>query len=288
MDKLNGRQRVIISNVSPQLEGGKYPAKATLNERVFFSANIFADGHDDVGASVFVKHEKDRIWKELPLKLTVNDLWKQVFMPQRTGSYFFKVQAWPDHFTTWQKGLQKKFDAGQDIRVELQIGEELLADAASRAIPKEAALLRNWIGSLQSADNQEDAVRLAMTKDLSDLMRRYRDKDLITSHDKVFRIEVEEKKALFSSWYELFPRSASLEPGKHGTFKDVKRLLPRIADMGFDVLYFPPSHPIGEVNRKGKSNSLVADADSPGSPWAIGNVRGGHKAIHPQLGSLKD
>lgn len=288
MDKLNGRQRVIISNVSPQLEGGKYPAKATLNERVFFSANIFADGHDEVAASVFVKHEKDRTWKELPLRLTINDLWQQVFMPQRVGSYYFKVQAWPDHFTTWQKGLQKKFDAGQDIKVELQIGAELISDAAGRATPKDGGILRNWIERLNGADTQEDAVNLAITKDLSDIMRRYRDKELITSHDKVYRIEVEEKKALFSSWYELFPRSASLEPGKHGTFKDVKRLLPRIADMGFDVLYFPPIHPIGEVNRKGKNNSLVADANSPGSPWAIGNVRGGHKAIHPQLGNLKD
>ena len=291
MNKLNGRKRVIITNVSPQIEEGKYSVKTIINEDLMLSADIFVDGHDDIKASVFVKHEKDRLWKEFPLKLVENDHWEVIIIPERTGFYYFKMQAWPDHFTTWQKGLQKKFNAQQDIRVELKIGSEMLTDTAVMATPKDQFLVTKWAAELNdtaNADNTEPAVLLALSDEVSQIMGKYKDKTLVTTHDKVFKIEAEQKKALFSTWYELFPRSTSPKEGNHGTFKDVKRILPRIARMGFDVLYFPPIHPIGEKNRKGKNNSLIAEPESPGSPWAIGNKMGGHKTVHPQLGTLKD
>jgi starch synthase (maltosyl-transferring) len=142
--------------------------------------------------------------------------------------------------------------------------------------------------SLTEAENADDAILIATNDQLAALMDRAKDKDLVTVYPQIFEFEIEVKRAGFSTWYELFPRSTASEPGKHGTFKDVKGLLPRIAAMGFDTLYFPPIHPIGEEKRKGKNNSLTATEADPGSPWAIGNRTGGHKAIHPQLGSLKD
>ena len=287
MNNTGGRKRVIISNISPQIEGGKYPAKTVVHDDIVLSADIFADGHDELAACVLVKHEKERVWKQMPMKLMANDRWEAVLRPDKTGFYLFQVQAWADHFTTWQKGLRKKFDANQDIRVELKIGAEMLDEMSQQASARDRSLLRGWSNQLTTPLNDESAVLLALSDDVSHTMSHYRDKSLVT-HEKTLKIESERKKALFSSWYELFPRSSGTEPGKHGTFRDVKRILPRVARMGFDVLYFPPIHPIGEKNRKGKNNSLTAGPADPGSPWAIGNKIGGHKAIHPQLGTLKD
>lgn len=288
MNNLNGKKRVIITNISPQIEGGRYPAKSVIDEDIVISADIFADGHDEVAAAVFVKHEKDKEWKDFPMKLIMNDHWEAVFTTEKTGFYDFQIHAWPDHFTTWQKGLRKKFDAKQDINIELKIGLDLIDSASKQAGSKDKSLLKQWSKQLNKAGNQEAAVLLALSDEVTEVMGHYRDQSLVAIHDQVFKIEAERKKASFSSWYELFPRSAAAEPGKHGTFKDVKKILPRIARMGFDVLYFPPIHPIGEKNRKGKNNSLAAGPDDPGSPWAIGNKTGGHKAIHPQLGTLKE
>jgi len=284
---MDGRQRVIITGITPRIEEGQYPAKAAIHENIIISASIFGDGHDEVAANVAIRKTGASEWQFIPLKFVINDFWEAVFEPAETGFYEFKIHAWIDHFTTWQKGLEKKFEAGQDIAVELLIGVEMLEIAAESASDADKAFLLNWSSKLRSNDDAESLVTLATSNDVSQLMYKYHDTRLDTVSVSS-QIEVERQKAAFSTWYELFPRSASKEPNKHGTFLDVVGLLPRIANMGFDVLYLPPIHPIGEKNRKGKNNSLVAEDSEPGSPWAIGNRLGGHKEIHPELGSLND
>jgi starch synthase (maltosyl-transferring) len=287
MSELSGQKRVIITNVSPRVEEGRFPAKAVVNENITLSADVFSDGHDEIAACAYIKHSNDAQWTELPLKFLINDHWEASFKPKNIGFYEFKIIGWVDHYTTWKKGLQKKFDAGQDIAVEFQIGAELLEDAASGNTADKKTLL-DWAKQLKNIQAPEQGVFLAMSNDIAAAMYKHREAGLVTQYPTTYSIEIERKKAAFSTWYELFPRSAAKEAGKHGTFKDVVNLLPRVAKMGFDVLYFPPIHPIGEKNRKGRNNSLTALANDPGSPWAIGNRLGGHKAIHPELGTLTD
>ena len=283
-----GRKRVIITNVSPQVENGKYPAKTAIEDETILSADIFADGHDELAAAAYVRYAKGGQWEQLPMQHVLNDRWEAVLIPQKTGFYEFQVKAWIDHFSTWQKGLRKKFDAKQNVEVELKIGAELLDSVKSQATASDRALLEQWSEKLSNPGSIESSVLLALSDEVMRVMKRYHDESLVTVDEHIYTIEAERKKAIFSSWYELFPRSAAAEPGKHGSFKDVKKLLPRVARMGFDTLYFPPIHPIGEKNRKGKNNSLTAGPGDPGSPWAIGSRLGGHKDIHPELGSLND
>lgn len=287
MIDLNGRNRVVISNISPVVEEGQYPAKSAEDEVVIISADVFSDGHDEISASVLIQHPGVEGWKEYYMDLSFNDCWSYRLKTGNTGIYRFKVQGWVDHYATWAKGLKKKYEAGQDLNVELLIGAELLIQALEKVNQQHKKLLNSWIKVLKNGKNAEEAVSLALQPDVYEVVRQYRDSQLITvSGDYV--IETERKRAAYSTWYELFPRSASPAEGQHGTFDDVKGLLPRVAKMGFDVLYFPPIHPIGEKNRKGKNNSLTPGEGDPGSPWAIGNRTGGHKDIHPELGTLSD
>jgi len=288
MSILNGKERVVISGISPQIEGGKYPAKRVTGESLTVSADIFGDGHDNVAASVLIKHETDKEWLEFPMTYLINDRWETTIPLEKLGFHQYQVIGWIDHYTTWKKGLVKKFDAGQDIAVELEIGAEMLLHGMNHANDTDKPDLQQWASQLSTPENLELAVNLAISDEVNRVMARIRDKELVTTFPQIFIVEVERKKAGFSSWYELFPRSAAAEPGKHGTFKDVKRLLPRVAGMGFDTLYFPPIHPIGEEKRKGKNNTLTPSETDPGSPWAIGNIAGGHKAVHPELGTIED
>lgn len=278
---------MVITNISPKVEDGKFPAKAVMGDRIVIAADIFSDGHDAIAASAYVRHATDRLWRELPMQFTTNDRWQTGFRAERTGMYVFKVTAWVDHYTTWKKGLKKKFKAGQDIRVELLIGAAMLRGAAA-GNKKASVRLIAWAVQLEEATDPEQCVILAHSDEVAVAMYRHRRRDTVTEYPTTYQVDVERRKAAFSTWYELFPRSASPEAGRHGTFNDVANLLPRIAEMGFDVLYLPPIHPIGEVNRKGRNNSLAANPGDPGSPWAIGNRMGGHKAIHPELGTLAD
>ncbi len=286
MIKASGKTRVIISNIEPTVEGGGYPAKAVIGDTVTFSADVFGDGHDAVAASLLIRKAAEEEVTEVPLEFINNDFWTADYTFTAAGKHSFWIEGWEDHYSNWKKGLKKKFDAGQEITVELKIGTILLEQAAA-FLPANHVAIQNWSERINDADSPGEAVSLALDEELAKMMYNYRPQDIITS-SRVYQLEIERKKAAFSTWYELFPRSAAKEPGKHGTFKDVIGLLPRVAQMGFDVLYFPPIHPIGEVNRKGKNNSLTAAKDDPGSPWAIGNRKGGHKAIHPQLGTLND
>ena len=288
MSKFNGRNRVIITNVSPQVEGGRFPAKAIVEEHIVFSADIFCDGHDEMSACLYIKKEPDADWQQRPLTLINNDHWECTVQLPEMGKYQYRVAAWIDHFETWRKGLKKKYDAGQDVKVELQIGAGMIADATVHGEAKGAVIMQRWAKQLNEGSDTDALVALALSAEVAEAMAKNAVRPFITEYPVTFTIEAERKKAAFSAWYELFPRSASQKEGKHGTFKDVIALLPRIANMGFDTMYFPPIHPIGTKNRKGKNNSLTAEDGEPGSPWAIGNKKGGHKAIHPELGTLKD
>jgi starch synthase (maltosyl-transferring) len=288
MSTLDGRKRVVISNVAPQVEKGSYPARRAIGESVTFTADVFADGHDSIAASVITRNQNSPLWQDVPMRQIQNDHWEALWTPPATGFYEYRFTGWIDHFTTWKKGLVKKFDANQEISLEVRIGAELLEEAAGLASKQARPAFKKWVSFFKTVTDPQQAVDLALSDELAQAMGQIRYTDRITVYEQTFLLEVERKKAGFSAWYELFPRSAAATAGEHGTFTDVRKLLPKIARMGFDTLYFPPIHPIGEMKRKGKNNSLVPASNDPGSPWAIGNRFGGHKAIHPQLGTLND
>jgi starch synthase (maltosyl-transferring) len=265
MARDDGRKRVVIDFVGPQVDGGRFPIKRAAGETVDVVAHAFSDGHDHIRVELLYRKQEQDEWIVRPMAYEVNDEWSASFSVTQLGRYVYTVRGWVDRFGTWQSDLQKKFAAAQDVGVEQKIGAGILRDTAQRAEPA-------------------DATKLAATyhTDLS--------------------VIVDRPKAVYSTWYELFPRSSITKsqapsagggqnvpsPGRHGTFRDCERLLPEIARMGFDVLYLPPIHPIGQTHRKGKNNSVTAGPDDPGSPWAIGSSIGGHKAIHPELGTLDD
>ena len=288
MEALEGTKRVIIENVKPQVNCGQYPIKRVVGEEVTVTADVFGDGHDEVIAVLLYRHAKKKKWTEIPMSFLGNDRWQVTFAPDSMGTFEYTLQGWVDHFHTWQKGLKKKFEANQDITVELQIGAALLEESALTAKPGQQKRLRKWAEQLNSPGSVADAVALATGEDVSELMHACCDRQNVTTYHKILTVEVERQKALFSTWYEFFPRSAAQEAGRHGTFQDCERLLPRIAEMGFDTIYLPPIHPIGFAFRKGKNNSVTSEPGEPGSPWAIGGPAGGHKGILPELGSPED
>ena len=283
----DGRQRVVIENISPEIDGGKYAAKAVEGESVIVEADIFVDGADTITAELCFRPVGSKAWNSSPMEPQGNDRWKGSFIADRAGRYQYTIEARVDHFQTWKKGLAKKIEAGQDVSLDLQIGALFVDQGAERASGADAARLTLFASLIRSGERAE-ATGAALDADLGQLMERYPDKAYASRYDKVLGLTVEQKKAGCSAWYELFPRSWGSEPGKHGTFNDCRRQLPRIAGMGFDVLYLPPIHPIGYSKRKGKNNALVAAPGEPGSCWAIGNKDGGHKAVHPELGTLED
>jgi starch synthase (maltosyl-transferring) len=281
MKQKNGQQRVIIENVQPEVEDGLYPAKRTVGEVVEVSADIFSDGHDHLRAHLLYKKEGAAEWSTLEMKQGTNDSWSASFPVTEKGFYVFSLIAWVDHFDTWHDGFKKKTTAGLDVSVEIQEGIVFLKKLSNGKDERlEAAAKR-----LQS--DYQQAIDYISSKEFGEIVHNYPLIEFPVMPQREWRVSVEHRKANFSAWYELFPRSASFD-GKHGTFRDVIRLLPRIASMGFDVLYLPPIHPVGKVNRKGKNNNVTASPGEPGSPWAIGSDEGGHKSIHPELGTLDE
>ena len=283
----NGRSRVIIESVSPVVDAGLYPAKRSLGERVVVGAHIFGDGHDHIRAFVKYKLPGKRKWEEVELDKLLNDEWSASFVTDQKGVYEFKVEAWIDHLLNWYEGFKKKAAAGVYVNVELIEGANLLTEAQKNLGKKGGANIKKVEKLLRDEKQYDKALNAVLSKEFAEIVEKNPLPAFETSSE-VYQISCEHTKANFSTWYEFFPRSVSPEKGKHGTFKDCLRLLPQIADMGFDVLYFPPIHPIGEVNRKGKNNAVDSNPGEPGSPWAIGSKQGGHKAIHPELGTLAD
>ncbi|NJO02583.1 MAG: alpha-1,4-glucan--maltose-1-phosphate maltosyltransferase [Bacteroidia bacterium] len=206
----------------------------------------------------------------------------------RTGFYEYKILGRINYFGTWQKNLRKKYEAQQDIQVELLIGAEMMQDALGQAHEDDQNRLRALADQARQPQDIDTMVSTTLDNQLTDLVNKYENHDEFITHSDTFQVMVERTKALYSTWYELFPRSTAPEPGRHGTFRDVERVLPEIVRMGFDVLYLPPIHPIGRSFRKGRNNSTTSQLGEPGSPWAIGATEGGHKDIHPELGTLED
>ena len=278
--QFDGRRRVVIEGVSPAVDQGRFPARRVLGDIVSVEADVFADGHDVLAAVVLYRHASEQKTDEERMLPLVNDRWRAPITPDRTGSWRFTIEGWVDHFLTWLRDLKKREEA--DLPVQFQIGLRMIEAAAARAKGRDGKRLQHYVHIIQGDDDDlAGRVHDLDTAELRDLMWRHGERRFVTRTSPEYVIEVDRKKAEFSAWYELFPRSV-------GTFRDVEAQLPRIAKMGFDVLYLPPIHPIGTTFRKGKNNAVAAGAHDLGSPWAIGGPEGGHTAINPQLGTIED
>jgi starch synthase (maltosyl-transferring) len=304
MKPSEGRSRVVIEEITPQVNGGRYPACRIVGDRVTVTAAIFADGHDMLAGRLLYRHTSERRWRATPMTLDNNDVWTGSFDVSKLGTWQFTVQGWVDHFATWVRDLKKRLDAqpsaanpnaaDQNIPLALRTGALLVEQAASRAKGSDASQLKEVVSSLRwMADQNAATYEFPITDEIRDVVSAYPDLAFATKYEPELSLWVDRERARYSTWYELFPRSASLVPGQHGTFKDVEAQIPEIAAMGFDILYLPPIHPIGTAFRKGKNNSTTAEDGDVGSPWAIGAAptkdnEGGHKAILPELGTLAD
>src|ERR1017187_3137884 len=284
----DGLRRVVIEGISPAVDCARFPAKRTVGDQVRVEADIFTDGHDAIAASLLAHREGFEGWTEIPMHPLVNDRWTASFRVAELGRYGFKLQGWVDHFETWHRDLLKRIKAESDALVDYLIGAELIAQAADRAPGADAVLLRERASILRTS-KEPAALRIHATDPLlHELVLRYPDKRFATESDHEYAIVVDPVRARFSSWYELFPRSTAQQAGLHGTFADTEKRLPYIAEMGFNVVYLPPIHPIGHTFRKGRNNSPEAEACDHGSPWAIGSEEGGHKEILSELGTAAD
>ena len=289
MELPDGRSRVIIENVTPEIDGGTFAAKRVCGERVIVEADIFADGHEMISGMLLFRREAAKKWHETALKLVVNDRWRADFRVDEIGRYRYTLAAWIDRFQSWRRDLQKRAEVDEHSELDILTGALIIEQAARRASASDKKKLLEAIELLRDEDTSlSTKLTTALSDDLLELVQRYPDRGGDTRYGKELAVVVDREKARFSAWYEMFPRSSAVEPGVHGTFKDCERLLSYVASMGFDTLYLPPIHPIGYTHRKGKNNSITAAADDPGSPWAIGSAEGGHKSIHPQLGTVEE
>ncbi len=336
MKPRNGRNRVVIEEIQPQVDAGRHPVCRVAGDEVVVTAAIFGDGHDQLGAQLLYRRGNDRNWRSAPMTPVNNDIWTGSFKVDKLGQWRFTILGWVDHFVTWESELRKRLAAQgdpakavaaadpdaatvpstsggwtvstvtgeQNIPLALRTGAILIKKAAERAGGADAKRLAEVARSLnEKADRNDAFYDYPLTEDIVELVKRYPDQTFATRYEPEIPVWVDRERARYSTWYELFPRSTSPQPGKHGTFADVERQLPEIAAMGFDILYFPPIHPIGRAFRKGPENSTISKPGDPGSPWAIGDKSaapdasdpnrikeddGGHKSIHPELGTYAD
>jgi starch synthase (maltosyl-transferring) len=311
MKPAEGRKRVVLEHIQPQLDCGRTPVRRFLGDRVAVSAAIFCDGHDHVLGRLLYKHHTDPGWHFTTMTALGNDLWSAAFTVDRIGPWSFTIQACVDHFDTWCADLKKRLAAQpdpassdpaqrdlppQDIPLALTLGATLFDQIAARALGGDATQLKTIAASLRALAGKKSALyQYPLTARQEELAARYPDLSFASTAGKELHLWVDRERARFSSWYELFPRSTAPaaredqpDPARHGTFADVELLLPEIAAMGFDILYLPPIHPIGRAFRKGPNNSTTPGPDDEGSLWAIGSPEGGHKSIHPKLGSFAD
>jgi len=291
--RFDGRVRAVVESVTPCVDGGRFPVKRIVGDKVVVEADCFADGHDVIAVRLLLRSESEQTWNEAPMVPGGNDRWRGTFVVAAVGRYRYTVIAWVDRFLSWRHDFARRADPA-DLRLAAHGGAELIEQAAGRAASDHEAAdqLTGWATRLRQAAQAEmplDLLRAeALDESLAQVAMRFADR----RHSAIFPVElplvVDRERARFSSWYEFFPRSSAKEPGRHGTFADCEAMLPYVAEMGFDIVYFPPIHPIGRANRKGRNNTLVPTAEDVGSPWAIGAKEGGHKAVHEPLGTLAD
>ncbi|MDH4093696.1 MAG: alpha-1,4-glucan--maltose-1-phosphate maltosyltransferase [Betaproteobacteria bacterium] len=282
-----GQVRAVIDAVLPAVEGGRFAVKRIAGEPLEVEAHCFADGHDVLRARLLWRAEDEQAWREAEMRPLGNDVWRAAFTPESIGRYRYTVAAWADRFATWRHDFERREDPA-DQAVAILAGAELAAQAAARAKGADAKKLAEWASALRAAKGTENVRSAALDASMAELAARYPDRTFETRWPVEMPLTVDRERARYSTWYELFPRSASDTPGRHGTFADVEKRLTYVAELGFDVLYLPPIHPIGRERRKGRNNAQRAAPDDVGSPWAIGAKEGGHKAIHPALGTAED
>jgi starch synthase (maltosyl-transferring) len=281
-----GRQRVVIEAVTPQVDGGRFAAKRVVGEEVIVEADVFADGHDRLACAVLYRHETDSDWTEVEMTALPNDRWRAGFKVDRLGRYHYSVIGWVDAFASWRHDFHRRPDDDPDVAISARVGAALLHAVASHTSAPARAILEDAAVRLES--KAPIAARRAITDDadLAQLVKHHAERRFVTRYARDLAIVVNRERARVGAWYEFFPRSC--KPGGHGRFTDCDKMLAYVADMGFDVVYLPPIHPIGRTLRKGPNNLLSASRDDVGSPWAIGGAEGGHKSIHPDLGTLDD
>ncbi|MGH2697828.1 MAG: maltotransferase domain-containing protein, partial [Actinomycetota bacterium] len=299
------RGHVIIENVEPQVDCGRWRAKATAGERVDVSADLYRDGPSVLAAAVRYRGPGDKKWSESRMVHLDNDRWTGSFVPDRIGVWEFGVEAWTDRFATWRRDLIKRVEAAQDVDLELQEGAQLLEDHLKAFPAAERKRIKEAIATLRLPSERERAelvrgsnsdpgssfedlsIKAALDERTAELMAARHTRAGSSVTKPALQLTVDRELARFGAWYELFPRSTGRR-GEHGTFETTAEELSRIADMGFDIVYLPPIHPIGTTFRKGRNNTLDPAPDDVGVPWAIGSPEGGHTAIHPDLGTLDD
>ena len=279
--------RIVIEDTQPVIDNGQLAAKAVVGQPVTVTSKIYADGHDKMAVRIVYRAVDDEEWQSVPMRELGNDSWVGEFTPPTFTRYVYRLEAWIDQFGSYRYELEKKYAAGVTIDLELEEGRLHLVHAAERSTLELRGQLDSLIKRLGEATENEAKVALLLSSEAAAIMAKA-DNHAFLSRSLEFPLDVERELAQFASWYELFPRSITDDKKRHGTFKDVHSRLPMIRDMGFDVLYFPPIHPIGRAHRKGPNNSLTAGPDDVGSPYAIGSEDGGHDAIHPQLGTRED
>jgi starch synthase (maltosyl-transferring) len=283
----DGRSRVVIERVTPEIDAGRFAIKRIVGDVVTVEADVFADGHDELSVEIDYRSVVATVWQSARMTPLGNDRWIGQFRVEHLGEYEYTIRAWVDRFRTWRRDLIKRLDAGQKMTVDARIGADLIALAQNRATGDDRTALADW--QQQVASGHGESLRLAATNSgLLALMDQWSEPLFPVRYDRDLRITVDRERARFSAWYELFPRSAGKTQGMHGTLRDVIDRLPDLAAMGFDVVYLPPIHPIGRTYRKGRNNAVSAAAGDVGSPWAIGAAEGGHKSILPELGTFAD
>jgi starch synthase (maltosyl-transferring) len=286
----DGRRRAVIETVSPEIDGGRFAVKRTLGDTVRVEADIFTDGHDSLGAAIRYWQAGAGVsqWQESPLAFFDNDRWAGTFPVTELGRARFTIFAWVDHWETWLRDLVKRIQAGNDSDIDYLIGANLIEEAAQRAGEPDRGSLLTTVKTLRAEAVREARRAVASDDALNEIMRRYHDRRFASQYERELEIVVDPVRARFSAWYEMFPRSTSTGSARHGTFADCEARLAYVAELGFDILYLPPIHPIGVTFRKGKNNVVQAEPGDVGSPWAIGAQEGGHKSINPELGTLED
>jgi len=271
-------RRVVVENVLPQVDCGRFPIKRTVGERVHVIADIHGDGHDFLAGALLYRRAGEPAWSELPMTFVENDRWEGAFVVDALGRYEYTIEGWIDRFASWRHELSKKVGAGQDVSSELLEGAAIVETIS----PEKAKVLAD------ASTAPEARVAEALREDLAELMASHPDRSHATRFDRVLQVTVDPERARFGAWYEMFPRSAGPDASRSATLDEAASMLPYVASMGFDVLYLPPIHPIGRSFRKGPNNSLTPGPADPGSPWAIGSEEGGHTAVEPGLGTIED
>ncbi len=283
--------RVVIEGVSPEIDGGRFPAKAAVGEAFVVEADIFCDGHDKIDAALLIRRSDEETWREAPMAFFDNDRWRGSAMVEANAPHRYTLIAWRDLFQSWCDEVTKKRAGNVPIALELTEGRELIErtlNESDRAGPAEKEALKRLVSELAATEDEGERLALLLSRETAALMKQTGIRTNLTRYPRELPLIVDRKRATFSAWYELFPRSMSDDPNRHGTFDDVIAKLGYVSDLGFDVLYFPPIHPIGRTNMKGKNNSLTPAPSDPGSPYAIGSSQGGHDAIDPALGTFED